>query len=91
MKSDGKKLHTPMVHQCQPHLNHLALHELMFVDLDDIGDPTVISMLDLEDLEVVVIVDLTFYGVINTCIRTRNDSDMHLRMTGGLSRQGVGH
>ena len=62
-----------MVHQCQPHLDHLALHELMFVDLDDIGDTTVVGTLALEDLEVVVVIYLTCYWIVNPCIRTRND------------------
>ena len=62
-----------MIHQCQLHLDYLALNEVMLIDLDNIGDATIVNMLTLEDLEVVVIIDVAHYWIINHCMGVCND------------------
>ena len=62
-----------MIHQCQLHLDYLALNEVMLVDLDNIGDATIVNMLTLEDLEVVVIIDVAYYWIINHYMGACND------------------
>ena len=62
-----------MIHQCQPHLDYLVLNEVMLVDLDNIGNATIVSMLTLKDLEVVVIINVAHYWIINHCTGACND------------------
>ena len=49
----------PVIHQHQPHFDHLVLNELMLTNLDDIGDTSIIGVLALVNLEIVVVISLT--------------------------------